>query len=53
MKNILNAKNEDIQDMFKYLLEETTLVKFLIQNGPKVTINLNLSAGKETIDMDT
>lgn len=34
--NIIKAKNDDIQDMVKYLLEDTRLVSFLILNGPKV-----------------
>lgn len=38
LENIIRAKNDDIQDMVKYLLEETYLIKFLVNNGPFVMI---------------
>ena len=31
----MRSKNDDVPDMLKYLLEETKLIAFLINNGPK------------------
>ena len=36
LTNIINAKNEDIQDMVRYLLEDTPLIPFLIKNKPQL-----------------
>lgn len=39
IKNIITTKNEDIQEMLRYLFEETDLIPFLIRNGPVVIIS--------------
>jgi hypothetical protein len=39
--NIIKSKNEDISEMIRYLVEETTMIKFLINNGPKITERLD------------
>jgi len=36
LDNIIKAKNEDIMDMVRYLVEDTPLIPFLINNGPTV-----------------
>ena len=38
IENIFQARNDDIQDMLKYFLEDTNLIKFLIQNGPNLML---------------
>lgn len=37
ISNIFNAKNDDVQDMVRYLIEDTQLIPFLLKHGPKVT----------------
>ena len=37
IQNIIKSKNEDITEMVRYLIEETTMINFLIKNGPKIT----------------
>lgn len=34
LENIITAKNDDIQEMVRYLIEDTPLVPFLINNKP-------------------
>ena len=41
--NIIKSKNEDISEMIRYLVEETNMIKFLINNGPKITERLDQS----------
>ena len=36
LENIFKAKNDDIGDMIRYLIEDTPLVPFLINHGPKI-----------------
>jgi hypothetical protein len=36
LDNILRAKNDDIQEMVRYLIEDTPLIPFLINNAPKI-----------------
>jgi len=36
IENIIKSKNEDIQEMIRYLIEETRMIQFLIHNGPKI-----------------
>ena len=54
--NIIRSKNEDISEMIRYLIEETNMITFLINNGPKITLrpekgakdsNDRLSTGKK------
>ena len=44
LENIMRAKNEDIQDMVRYLIEDTPLIPFLINNGPLI---LEQNSGEE------
>ena len=37
LTNIFKARNEDIQNMVWYLLEDTRLIPFLLKHGPKVS----------------
>jgi Tat protein secretion system quality control protein TatD with DNase activity len=36
LTNIITAKNENIQDMVRYLLEDTPLIPFLMNNRPQL-----------------
>jgi hypothetical protein len=36
--NILRAKNEDAQEMVRYMIEDTPLIKFLINNKPALVV---------------
>lgn len=33
--NMMRSKSDDVPEMLKYLLEDTKLVNFLVNNGPK------------------
>ena len=54
LENILTAKNEDIQGMIRYIIEDTPLIKFLINNKPSFVFKdkSNSSSG-ETKEQST
>ena len=39
IRNIITTKNEDIQEMLRYMLEETDMIPFLLRNGPTVMLS--------------
>jgi|TARA_B110001450_G_C17646550_1_gene491467 hypothetical protein len=38
IENMFKAKNDDVSEMVRYLLEDTQLVPFLMKHGPRVTM---------------
>ena len=56
LTNIITAKNDDINDMVRYLVEDTPLITFLIKHGPKVlittesTLEQSQKASEEKVD---
>jgi len=46
--NILKAKNEDVQEMVRYMIEDTPLIPFLIKNKPSLIIQEVITETKET-----
>lgn len=38
IENIFKAKNDDVSEMVRYLLEDTQLIPFLMKHGPRVTM---------------
>jgi hypothetical protein len=58
LKNIIKAKNEDIHDMVRYLIEDTPLVPFLINNAHVINLpgqveEQKVAAEKEDEDKQT
>lgn len=47
IENILKAKNDDIQEMVRYMIEDTPLIKFLINNKPKFVQKANDTSGEK------
>ena len=36
---MFKAKNDDVSEMVRYLLEDTQLIPFLMKHGPRVTMH--------------
>jgi hypothetical protein len=47
IENILKAKNDDIQEMVRYMIEDTPLIPFLINNKPKFVQKSNDGSSSE------
>ena len=47
--NMLKDKNEDVQDTLKLLLQDSEIIPFLVQNGPKVAEDLPKEKSKEKL----
>lgn len=47
LENIITAKNDDIQEMVRYLIEDTPLVPFLINNKPAIVMKQAANSSSE------
>lgn len=51
LENMVKARNEDISEIIRYLIEDTPLIPFLINNKPKLIINATAVSESATEDI--